>query len=211
MFGELYGQNIQKGVDYGPSKRISFFGVMIDGKLISSSWLTIFAMLGEIMDLLVPRVELIEGLGAALAVDTNFPTMINPTEGNICEGVVIQPYHKVYRLANGTTFMLKKKNEAFLERTKAPKPKVPVDSEVARLHGMFEEYVNDNRIQSVFSKWGCIEEPKQIGEYIHLIISDAVDDFIKDHGAAWATADKKQQGQITKVGGQVANLLQGYL
>ncbi|MCK4817031.1 hypothetical protein KA005_14775, partial [bacterium] len=160
---------------------------------------------------LVPRVCLVKGLGAALEVDTNFPSLINPIEGNICEGVVIQPYSKVYRLHDGFTFLLKKKNEAFKEKQKARKPPAPVDSEVLRMRGMFDEYITDNRLQSVFSKWGCIEEPKQIGEYIRLVIADALEDFLKDHGAAWNVATRQQQGQITKVGGTVAEMLKGYL
>jgi len=103
------------------------------------------------------------------------------------------------------------KRPSILKKTKAPKPKVPVDSEVARLHAIFETYITENRLNNVFSNWGCIEESQQIGEYIRLVIADALDDFVKDHGAAWAIADKKQQGQITKVGGMVAKMLQSYL
>ena len=154
---------------------------------------------------------LVKGLGAALEVDTNFPTKINPLEGNICEGVVIQPYSKVYRLHSGATFLLKKKNEAFKEKQKARKPPAPVDSEVARMRGMFDEYITESRLRSVFSKEGCIQEPRQIGDYIRLVIADALEDFIKDHGAAWNVATKQQRGQITKVGGQVADMLKGHL
>jgi len=211
LFGELYGQGIQKGVDYKPGKKIGFFGIMSDGHLLSPSLLRITAIMGKTEDMLVPRVALIEGLEAALDVDTNFPTLINPIEGNICEGVVIQPYHHVYKLANGPTFLLKKKNEAFKEKQKACKPPASVDSEVARLRGLFDEYINDSRVQTVFSQWGCIEEPKQLGEYIRLTIADALEDFLKDHGAAWNVVTKQQQGQITKVGAAVAGILKNYL
>jgi len=212
LFGELYGQGVQKGVDYGPKKRISFFGIMERDALLSPFWLAGFAIKrGGLEDFLVPRVTLIEGLQAALDVDTDFPTMINPIEGNICEGVVIQPYHKVYRLSNGSTFLLKKKNEAFKEKQKARKTPAPVDSEVARMRAMFDEYITEARLQNVFSQWGCIEEPKQIGQYIRLVIEDALDDFLKDHGAVWNVATKQQQGQITKVGATVASMLKDFL
>ena len=212
LFGELYGQGIQKGVYYKPRKKIGFFGVMVDSNLLYPSWLRGFAInRGGLEDSLVPRVDLVDGLEAALAVGTNFPTTINPIEGNICEGVVIQPYHKVYRLSNGSTFLLKKKNEAFKEKQKARKPPIPVDSETLRLHAMFETYITGNRLNNVFSNWGCIEEPQQIGEYIRLVIADALEDFIKDHGAAWNVATRQQQGQITKVGGTIAGMLKGYL
>jgi len=211
LFGELYGRGVQKGVDYGPRKRISFFGMMINRTLVSPACLRIFAALWEVTDLLVPRVCLVKGLEAALEVDTNFLSRINPIEGNICEGVVIQPYSWVRRLANGSTFLLKKKNEAFKEKQKACKPPAPVDSEVLRLRVLFEEYINNSRVQTVFSQWGCIEEPKQIGQYIRLTIADALDDFLKDHGTAWNAATKQQQGQITKVGATVAGMWKDFL
>lgn len=211
LFGELYGRGVQKGVDYRPGKKIAFFGIIIDGALAPPHWLRTFAAIAGVKGTLVPRVKLIKGLGAALEVDTNFPSIVNPIEGNICEGVVIQPYTKVYRLSSGSTFMLKKKNEAFKEKQRARKPPAPVDSEVMRLHIFFGDYITENRLQSVFSKEGPIEEPKQIGEYIRLVIADAVEDFVKDHGAAWNAMNKRQRGQVTKVGAAVAKMLQGYL
>lgn len=211
MFGELYGQGVQKGVDYKPGKKIAFFGVMENNQLLSTAYLRLAALMGGYEDLLVPRVCLVKGLGAALAVDTNFPTMINPIEGNICEGVVIQPYSKVYRLSNGSTFLLKKKNEAFKERQKARKPPAPVDSEVLRLRILFMEYITVNRLESIFSKEGPIQEPSQIGAYIRYMIQDALADFLKGHEIAWDAMDKKQRGQVTKAGAAVAEMLRKYL
>lgn len=211
LFAEMFGGGIQKGVNYGPKHRIRFFGLTVNNQLLPPTSLKEFADAYNFLNLLVPEVKLIEGLEAALAVDTNFPTMINPIEGNICEGIVIRPYHKVYRLSDGSTFMLKKKNLAFLEKTKAPKPKVPVDSEVVRLHDLFKAYIVKNRINNIFSNWGCIERPDQIGEYIRLVIQDAVESFAKDYNAEWESLSRKQRGQVTKVGGMVAKLLQEYL
>lgn len=211
LFGELYGQGVQKDVDYKPGKKISFFGIMMDNMLISPSWLRAAAEFAQVENLLVPRVKLIKGLEAALDVDTNFLSMINPIEGNICEGVVIQPYSKVYRLADGSTFLLKKKNEAFKEKQKVRKPLVPVDSEVMRLHTIFKNYITENRLNNVFSNWGCIERPEQIGEYIRLVIMDATVEFAKDYDIAWWALGKKQRGQVTKVGAIVAGMLKNYL
>lgn len=217
LFGELFGSKVQKGVDYTPSQEIvgkqylHFFGVMWDDELMPPITLDWYATALGFFDLLVPKVAIVKGLDAALAIDIEFPTKLNPVEGNICEGVVIQPYNKVYRLSSGSTFLLKKKNEAFKEKVSAPKPKAPIDSEVLRLHIMFEEYITDSRLQGVFSKEGSIQEPKQIGDYIRLMIQDALEDFLKDHGAAWAVMNKGQQGQVTKVGRTVAKMLQGYL
>ena len=211
IFGELYGQGVQTGVDYKPGKKLRFFGMMIADSLVSPSCLGIFAALWKVEDLLVPRVCLIKGLEVALNIDTNFPSLINPIEGNICEGVVIQPYSKVYRLSSGSTFLLKKKNKAFKEKQKARRSPAPVDSEVMRLRGLFELYITENRLHSVFSKEGCIQEPGQIGDYIRLTIADATTDFVKDYENDWTSLNKSQRGQVTKVGATVASMLKGYL
>ena len=49
LFGELYGRGVQKGVDYGPKKRIGLFGVILDGQLMSPSYLKTFAALKEFL------------------------------------------------------------------------------------------------------------------------------------------------------------------
>jgi len=207
LFGELIGRGIGKGVDYGEQKRILYFGIMVNDKLLP------FKEAQVHIDTLLtaPHVTTVDELQAALDFDTKFDSLVLGKPDNICEGVVIQPYNQVYYDRYGTSpFILKKKNDEFKEKEKAPKARV-VDSDVERLNAEFSLYITDNRLQSAFSKYGEIETPKQIGKYIRIVMADAQDDFIKDFGNDIETLDKNRQKQVFNVGSKIANMLKGYL
>jgi len=208
LFGELFGQGIQKGVNYGDGKHILYFGLMINDELVPFAELE--AMLAPCY--LVPIVAKVKGLKAALEFDTKFDSLILGEPDNICEGVVIQPYAKVYTDTDGhgSPFMLKKKNEEFKEKAKAKAPRI-VDSEVERLHAEFVSYITDNRLQSVFSKHSEIENSSQIGDYIRWVLADAKEEFLKDFGDDLSALDRKQQKSVYNVGGMIANMLKKYL
>lgn len=211
LFGELFGPGIQKGVDYGKRKRILFFGFMIDDEMMP---FLVFQEVAEQLGFaehLVPIMAIVGGLKEALEFDTEFVSKVNPVEGNLCEGIVIQPYRKVYVNAGGKRFLLKKKNEGFLEKSKEKKPSSPGDPEVQRLNAEFQLYITENRLQGIFSKHGEIEEPQQIGDYIRLMLADAKEDFLKDHEEAFGKLNKVEQGKVTNVGGLIANILKGHL
>lgn len=206
LFGELIGCGIQKGVNYGTEKRILYFGLMVNDEMVP------FAdMEGRLNpELIVPIVAKVEGLDAALNFDTKFDSLVVGEPDNLCEGIVIQPYARVYFDGHWSPFVLKKKNEAFKEKQKAKTPRV-IDSEVERLNAEFVSYLTHNRLQSVFSKHGEIESPTQIGDYIRLVLGDAKEDFLKDFGDGVLALDKKQQRQVYNVGGKIAHMLKGYL
>lgn len=83
--------------------------------------------------------------------------------------------------------------------------------EVARWNAEFASYITENRLQSVFSKEGEIEKPKQIGQYIKWILFDAKEDFLKDWGEKIKLLDINQQKQIFNIGSKIANMLKNYL
>ncbi len=208
LFGELFGRGVQKGVEYGPERRILYFGMMINDILIS------FAELERIIPAayLVPVVGKVVGLEAALEFDTRFDSLILGTPNNICEGVVIQPYTKVYLDVHGNPFILKKKNPEFAEKKQAQRqPHTTEDPEVERLKAELLSYITENRLESVFSKHGRITSPNQIGDYIRLLLADAKEDFLKDFGPDFAALNKEQQKNVCKVGGNIMNLLKNYL
>jgi Rnl2 family RNA ligase len=211
LFGEFCGPGTQKGVDYGKRERIFFFGYMIDDELQPFAAFHILALRLGFREHLVPRLDLCKGLDKALAYDTDHPTLLNLVEGNTCEGVVIQPFKKVYTNAGGKRFLLKKKNEKFLEKAKEKKPPSLGDPEVQRLNAEFRLYITENRLQGIFSKYGEIEGPQQIGDYIRLLLNDAKEDFLQGHGDAFSKLDKGEQGQVTNVGKIVADMLKRYL
>lgn len=203
VFGELFGPKIQKGVDYGEKRRIRLFGLMINDVLKSPTLLRL-----SVGTFLVPVVKIIDGLQSALEFNAEFETSLGT---GVCEGVVIQPYQKVYRNAGGHTFMLKIKNEAFKEKARAKKPSRPQDPELVRLNQELCLYITDARLQGVFSKSGEIQEPGQIGDYIRLMLADTKEDFLKDHSEAVEALDKKSQRKVYNVGGMIAGMLKEYL
>jgi len=211
LFGELCGPGIQKGVDYGQRKRIFFFGYMIDDELMPFCAFRDHARFLDFEEYLVPVVGLVGNLREALELDAEFVSKVNPVEGNLCEGIVLQPYRKAYTNAGGKRFLLKKKNGRFLEKAKAKKLPSPGDFEVQRLNAEFRLYITENRLQGIFSKYGEIEEPRQIGDYIRLVLGDAKEDFLEEHGDAFGKLTNAEQRKVLNVGAVIANILKGYL
>lgn len=208
LYGELYGQGIQKRVDYGPTKSLIYFGMTIDGKWLSFYDFDTVLEEYEAVDLRVPLLFVADNLDEALLVGVEFDTLLSDKENNLAEGVVIQPYNSVYLDANGSPFILKKKHPKFGEKTKVEKV---FDTEIAVLNAQFKSYINDNRLRSVFSKEGEISDASQIGKYIKLIMEDAREDFDKDFGDELSGLDKTQLKNVYNVGSMVANMLKGYL
>ncbi len=203
LFGELFGPGMGKGVKYGDEKRILYFGLMIDGELQPPS--IFLDLMNE--DEVVPVLDIVDGLQAALAFDPNLDSKILSLEDNVCEGVVIQPYNKVYKIQS--TFILKKKNDAFKERESAPKVRV-VDEEVEGLNEDFRAYITENRLQSAFSKHGPIESPEQIGQYIRIIMDDAKEDFLGDCPSV-SDLEKARKKAVFNVGSKIAHMLKAHL
>lgn len=196
LYGEIYGPGVQKGVNYGDSKGVAFFGAKIGDELMP------FRFLGKVIAA-VPVVATVQGLEAALAYDAEFDSLLSGQENNICEGVVIQPIEPVRD--GDSYFLLKKKNEAFKEKQKEKKVRAP-DEVVDPLNAAFRQYITEQRMDNVFSREGPIEDKSQIGKYIGLILIDAIGDFTKDYPEI-QTLDKKQRKAIFNVGSAVAKML----
>ena len=177
LYGELYGEGIQNRVRYG-QKKIAIFEMWQDDYLAPQYKLHFFTDYYFIPK--PPKLAIVTGLGAALAYPETFDSKILNEENNTAEGIVIKPYDEV--LAYGhDIFMLKKKSSKFEERPIKTKRSSLVSSEFKRVKAMFNLYMNENRVVSVFSKEGPIQEPSQIGHYIKLVVEDAKIDFLKDH------------------------------
>lgn len=209
LFGELYGPGVQKGANYGSEKHIGFYDMMVDDELLAPTVFWRQSFMGLQQNVL-PIVATVTGLQVALDFDVEFNSLLNPIEGNICEGIVIAPFAKVYYDSLGRRFCLKKKNEKFMEKIKAPKPKRPAAPVITRLNLEFRSYITDNRLQTIFSQYGEIEEPSQIGEYIKLVLGDAKEDFAKDSKEV-ASLPQKDQRKVFNVGSQIALMLKEYL
>ena len=217
VYGELYGEGVQKRINYGEGKKISLFDVVLieEGKekILSQLEMQKFMSQNGLMRYSVPVFKILSNLSQALDFDVDgLASILSPSKDNV-EGVVIKPYTEVTFDYNGGLFYLKKKSEAFEEKMSSKKVKVqkePVSGELIQLQSEFREYINKNRLLSVFSKEGEIEDPTQIGKYLGLLVNDAKEDFIKDHPEV-TKMEKKEQKIVFNIGPLAVKLLREYL
>jgi len=219
IYGELYGSKVQKGVDYGiEGQKLLFFDASVNGLYLTPrEFISLMTDYG-FKDYVVPTVEIAGSLQEALDCNTEFSSLVNPIPDNICEGVVIKPYNKQYFSPVGSIFYIKKKNEKFKEinkpKDKNQMPKKPLteyEQKALKLNKIFKGYITKNRIEGIFSKYGEIEEPKQISEYIKYVLEDAKEDFLKDHEIDFEVFNKKEEKMIFNVGSMIPLMLKEYL
>ena len=168
VYGELYGSRIQKRIQYGPVN-YKIIDIAVDGSMMSP----------EQRDLLIPDEYNIEHflitdtLEKALEFDINTSSALIEND-DLIEGVVIKPF------SIASNFALKKKAEKFSEnKPKSKKINKEYSIEVNELKNTFESLLNENRLLSVFSQNGEIDQASDIGKYIKLVLDDAKGDF--DH------------------------------
>ena len=207
LYGEIYGSGIQKRVNYGDEKYIAFFDVEVNGELWAPRD---FMHLAEGFDLpRVPVIQIKANITEVLSLSENFNTNINPVENNASEGLVIRPFGKNYYSHVGAIFILKKKSAKFSEKEGLEKPVKILDTPVLDANLKFKAYLNDNRVLSVFSKSGPMQEMSQMGEYIKLVLEDAKLDFLKENDISMF--DKNQLKDVYNVGNLVVQLLKKHL
>jgi Rnl2 family RNA ligase len=219
LYAELYGGNVQKRVSYQEEKKVSIY----DGCFIYNDvelWLTIEGLEKLVpAEYLVPTVKKVKGIYDALEFDVEKLTTMagdpdwDPYQNKMSEGVVIKPYTKVILDRNDSPFSLKLKSELFNDKmkVKTKKPVAEMSIEGMKLMSEYQSYLNKNRVADYMGKEGEIESPKQIGEYIKGIGSDALGDFLKDH-PEFNDLDEKEQKRIKSVVGKcIAPLLKEYL
>jgi Rnl2 family RNA ligase len=214
LYGELFGGNVQKGVEYGPEKRILFYDVFSKGKFFSQENVSyFFKEMVNLPHLLVPTINWTVGIDIALNCNTVFQSKLTPEgfEGaNICEGVVIKPWSTVIVDPRdpSSSFMIKKKNQQFLEKQKAPKQApAATPEELKFLQDEFAKLINEQRVESVYSKHGVIENTKDIGKYVGLTFQDALQEFKIEHGEAFDKLSKRSQKIVTVANRNIGRIL----
>lgn len=215
LFGELFGSNIQKGVYYGNEKQLRFFDLYINDKLMSQEFFLNILVELNITHIFVPVIAIVNSLQEALEYDIKFNSTLIDLDDNICEGVVIKPFERVYERNDGNGFFyLKNKNKEFSEKQKTAKPIVDFsDSETfANVKEEFMSYINDNRLQSIFSKFGKISDTNQIGDYIKYLIADAREDFFKESMDLFLSLnDREKKKLFSSSSKEIVELLKRYL
>lgn len=209
VYGEIYGQGVQNRIDYGPEKRICFFDVetinyVKDVNLYTQNQFENFI---EELDLvhMLPK-----SYGTAYLQDL----LVLDVEQDNIEGIVIKPYHSNFFLGDSRV-VFKKKSARFKDKEGNDKVRIPKPGEdkILFLNLEFRKYITKNRVLDCFSKNGPIQDQKEMGKYIKLVLEDAKIDFLKDVDLASSIEnyEPKMDKQIFNVGGDVANLLKEHL
>jgi len=220
VFGELFGPGIQKGVKYGPERKIRIFDMMVNDEFQSQENMENFFYDMGIGNLLVPKLKIAATFKEAMEYDEVFQsTLFETDEKNHAEGIVIKPYKDTMVDGQGSVFYVKKKNKKFKEKQKVKKIRTETQysEEVNTMRALFLSYINKNRVESVFSKEGEIQSYSEIGKYIPLIHKDALEDFNRDylpheHGGEYTeTFTKAERKYIFNSSKEVVALLKEYL
>lgn len=213
IYGEAFGQGIQNRVHYGEDKYFLMYDMMIGDEFISQSVIREFLFDEHIIDLYVPVLAVVHSLTRALELDIRINSRLSSKKDNLCEGVVIKSYTKVIQSNAGQLFYIKKKNDEFFEKPAKKRERDPIDADLLTLQTSFRSYINDNRVKSLFSKEGEIDDPSQMGNYIKLILEDAKEDFLADdeNQEKVDALEKKEQKIVFNVSRDVVTLLRAYL
>jgi len=204
LYGELFGENIQKGVCYG-SKRFLWYALRINGHLVPTKEADI--LLEDIAYLKVPVIghmvydkttdieDFIEN------IPYRFTSRLTPsdcTTENICEGVVAVPYN-IIPLFGDTYFAIKKKNSEFLDKKSEKRVRLPkeVSEQVQDVLEEITTYVNSIRTDDLMSKLGELENIRDIGKYASAYFEDVITDF-NNETDVYMSMSKEDQKEIKK-------------
>ena len=205
--GELFGQGIQKRINYGKEKYIIFYSVSINGYLQPPLFCYNFFPYSVCINAVHDNLSLEDALNFDVENLKDFYSMCQDT----AEGIVIKPYNKVYVSPVGDIFYLKKKNEKFNDRAKVKEDVAKFSDEVIRLNLQYKSFLTENRLQDLFSKYNIITDQSQLGTYIKLMREDAINDFMKDFGDDFNKLEKKEQKAVFNVGNVIAKMFQKHI
>lgn len=177
VFGEIFGQGIQKRINYGEKKFAAFD--IFDEDYVDYD---LFVSLCDQNN--IPRCpEIARGsFDELFAMNPEVPTVFG---SDISEGFVMKPVKSI-RFNNGSRVILKKKNEKFLEKEsvkKDAKPKRELSESARVLLDLALPLINENRVISVVSKGYS-----SFGEVANHLLLDVLDEIEKDGivVASWA-------------------------
>lgn len=204
LVGEIYGVGINKRIDYGPEKYLKFFELYVDGVHCSPRWIQHKYVNEMRLDFFCDYTKVYNDLFSALE---------HNVEGQNIEGVVIRPYDTNETLPSGEKLIIKKKSTSFADKeNKSVVGKIEkFNSKALEYNNVFRGYINKNRMLDMFGKVGApIQDMKEMGKYIQLILEDAKADFNKDNPELEGV-DPKDLKAVFNVGSDIAVLLRSYL
>lgn len=179
IYGELFGGNVQKEVEYG-EKDFRAFDLTLDGvvqaKLNQRAWCEGVGILSA------PFIH--SGTFAeCLALSNTFKSTLTPEgyeEENTSEGLVIEPVEPNW-FNNGSRIYFKNKTEGFSEKKRKPKEHIvfELSDEESELMNELLTYNTTQRVSNVISKIGQVTN-KDFGKILGLTTQDLLEEFTKD-------------------------------
>lgn len=210
FFAELYGSGVQKRINYGEEKYIKVFDVMVGDVLLSPFDFDHFVdnsnnnynCARAFFDDFFVEHTYHQNLMEALAVDVEKPGT---------EGIVLKPANVVPYLYGNDRIIIKKKSSLFADiaKEKIGGAILRFNPEQVALSENFKRYITQNRMYDLFSKHGEMQDIKQMGTYIKLLLEDAKADFIKDNDISGLDADT--QKALFNIGSMAANMLRDHI
>lgn len=197
---------VQRGVWYCPRNDWALFDIYVSteagGHFVSPSKMFQWAKESNIPT--VPLLAIVNGIDAALNYPNNGNSQvykrydIPSIEENTMEGVVCKPEID-FNLSSGERAVFKNKSDKFKEIV-AHRKKEPIElsSAMASLAAHADDYINENRLNSVISKYGEVER-KDIGKIIGLFCKDVSDEFSKDFQHDLDLLTEVEQRQFVRV------------
>lgn len=201
IFGELYGEGVQKGVDYGPKDFVAFDIMTEDGTYLA--WPIVCYLCDSVG---IPKAPVL-GTGTLtemLEISPEFFSAISPRDDQKAEGVVIKPWQKDVRFGNGSRPIIKNKSQAFSEKKEkvAKKPYVMPEN-LVEIYQDFCQYITENRLRNVLSKVGEVSQ-KDFGKVSGAFVKDAKDEFERDE---YEINKDDWKGISKSVGKEASNLI----
>lgn len=179
VFGELFGGNVQKEVEYG-EKDFRAFDVVVNGTPINKA----LAQEGctEVGIPFVPVIT-IDTFTECLALSNTFKSTLTPDgyeEDNTSEGLVIEPVEPNW-FNNGSRIYFKNKTEGFSEKKRKPKEHIvfELSDEESELMNELLTYNTTQRVSNVISKIGQVTN-KDFGKILGLTTQDLLEEFTKE-------------------------------
>ena len=177
IYGELFGGNVQKEVEYG-EKDFRAFDLTLDGivqsKLSQRAWC-------EGCGILSAPLIASGTFAECLALPNTFKSTLTPEgyEGeNKSEGLVIEPVEPNW-FNNGSRIYFKNKTESFSERQAKPKQVFELSDDESALLNEMLEYNTPQRVSNVISKIGQVTN-KDFGRILGLTTQDLLEEYTKE-------------------------------
>jgi len=214
--GELFGSGIQKRIWYGSDIQWRWFvlyrrlwnetPILVSVKETEGICGAIAEKFGfDPMSLFVPVLAKDVTLLSSYSWPLEVPSLLSPVDDTgkkyiLREGIVIRPYEQDFFSPLGQPFILKRKNPHFADRS-VPKEKKPLPELSAEANSILDfalSCINENRMSDLFSKYGPMNDAKDMGAYIGYYSLDVHNEIQRNCQAEFELLPKLEQKQIKK-------------